>query len=525
MRSEVISIDAPIEGWNAYDSLDNMPPTAAIVLNNLIPGTGTVDTRQGTLEYYDLGTGEPCETVASLDSSEASLLVAASAGGMWDITDTQVEVAATEVTELAPIGTFLNDRWQHKNFRRADENGILLMCNGVDNTQVITPGTPSTLTDLVDTDLVGTDFIGVEVFKGRCYYWKDNDDAFYYTDAGSYQGNLIRFPLGAFVQKGGKLLLVSTWTQQDSGDGRDDFIIFVFSSGEILTYQGDDPGGIGFFEMVGRYFTAEPLSVRGMDNYGNDIIIMTKDGYVGLSSIIQQGRTSDVAQFSRLIHKAIVAETAIRADLFGWDCKLFAKKGLMVFNVPLSDTTFEQHILNTVTRKWCRFKGINVNCMDVHNERLFGGTVDGRVLAILESTSDEGRPITFEALYAFNYLGNAGIQKHLTAAQVLTTHSAPDFIQLRGYADFDVPVIKPLKLPAEASIGSWSIDPATPPQTVGSFWDEDFWGRSGVPFTYKGWQNVSAFGYSVALMVRFAKLNEGVQWRSTTLRYHGAGSQ
>jgi hypothetical protein len=175
--------------------------------------------------------------------------------------------------------------------------------------------------------------------------------------------------------------------------------------------------------------------------------------------------------------------------------------------------------------RWCRFKGFNVQCLEIHNERLFGGAPDGKVYALLETTSDNGGPIDFTCLYAFNYLGMPGNNKHMSAAQVLTTHSAPEYIELTGYADFDVPVLTPLKLPSGASVGSWSIPPATPAQSLGSYWDEDYWGRGGDAFTYKGWQNVSAFGYSVSLLVRFAKLNERVSWRSTTIRFNGAGSQ
>ena len=639
--SQVISLDAPVEGWNAYDGLDNMPPTAAVILENLIPGAGHVDTREGFIEYIDLGTGVPCETVASLNSADDSKLIAASGGGMWDITDTAVLVKAAAVEELAPVGTFSNDRWQNRNFRKADEQGILILCNGEDATQIVYPNpaappelllkdmiandgtltweypwirandsdvatpasgewnmdTTNTLLRInwIDDNLVdqrsdlqmdensqftfadsadpanyfkirttgayveqggwteyaceiyetgGTgatllaqqnvtgqdgvivsDFIGVEVFKGRCYYWKDNDDAFYYTEAGAYQGELSRFPLGAFVQQGGKLVLATTWTQQDSGDGKDDYIVFMFSTGELLIYQGDDPGGIGFFEMVGRYNTAEPLSIRGKSKYGADIIISTKDGYVGLSSVIQQGRTSDVPQFSRLIHTAIVDQVDQTSQLFGWDSILFAKKGLMVFNVPITVGTYQQHVLNTVTQRWCKFTGININCIEVHNERAFGGTNDGRVLALLETTSDEQRPVTFTCLYAFNYLGDAGRQKHVTAAQIMTTHSAPEYIQLSGYADFDVPVLTPVALPSEATVATWSINPELPSSPIGSFWDEDYWGRGGTPYTDKGWQNISAFGFSCSLLVRFAKLNEGVRWRSTQLRYYVAGSQ
>ena len=56
-QSKAISLDAPVEGWNAFHGLDDMPPTAAIVLDNLIPGTGSVKTREGYVVYADTGTG------------------------------------------------------------------------------------------------------------------------------------------------------------------------------------------------------------------------------------------------------------------------------------------------------------------------------------------------------------------------------------------------------------------------------------------------------------------------------------
>jgi hypothetical protein len=277
--------------------------------------------------------------------------------------------------------------------------------------------------------------------------------------------------------------------------------------------------------MVGRYNTAEPLGIRCAAKYGADIIISTKDGYVGLSSIIQQGRTSDVPQFSRMIHTAIVDQVAFTGNLFGWDTLLFPKKGLMIFNVPITPDTFNQFVLNTVTQRWCKFTGFNVNCIAVHNERLFGGTNDGKVLSLLETTADNGLPITFTCLYAFNYFGDAGLNKHLTAAQVITTHSAPEFIQLTGLADFQLPNIQPVQIPDVAKVGTWSLNPEIPPSPLGSFWDADFWAREGSQITYKGWQNVSAYGYACSLLVRFAKLNEGVRWRSTNIRFHPAGSQ
>lgn len=529
LQSKVISLDAPVEGWNAFHSLDNMPPTAAIVLENMVPLAGSVKTREGHITYVDLETSAPVETVASLDSGSDSRLIAASAGGIWDITDTQPGVRALSFGILANPGTFNNNKWQTENFRKADENSIMVLCNGVDTTQVLYEATPGlsdwTLRDLIDTNGVTADFIGCVTFKGRMYYWKDNDNAFYYAQAGSYEGDLKKYDLGTFTQKGGKLVIVATWTQQDSGDGKDDFLVFIFSTGETLIYQGDDPETIGYFEFVGRYFMAEPLSIRGCTNFGSDLIVMTRDGYVNLSSIVQQGRTSDVPQFSRLISKAITDITAYQPILFdGWDVELFAKKGMMVFNAPLSDRTFEQHVLSTLTMRWCKFVNLNVNCLEVHKERLFGGAQDGTVKAMLETTSDDGNPIYFNCLYAFQYLDNPGYQKMLSSAQIISTHSQPELIQLSGYADFQIPTLLSVQFPTRGDQAEWSIEPAVPAQPEGSYWNEDYWAVQNSVFTSKGWQNVSAYGYAVSILVRFALLNESIEWRSTGIRYHVGGA-
>ena len=528
LKSNAIQIDAPIEGWDAFHSLDNMPPTAAIVLDNIIPYAGSVKSREGYITYTDLGTDAPVETVASFNASDNSALVAASAGGIWDITNSALGEPAQFVNELAPPGTFNNNRWQTENFRKADEKGIMVMCNGNDPAQVFgdagDTGT-NTLTPLIDTEGVGTDFIGALSFKGRMYYWKDNDNAFYYSQAGSYQGELKKFDLGSFTQRGGKLVIAASWTQQDSGDGKDDFIVFIFSTGEVLIYQGDDPETAGYWEFVGRYFMAEPLSIRGQTNYGADLIIMTRDGYVNLASIVQQGRTSDVPQFSRLIHNAINNITDFQPNLFfGWCVELFAKKGLMVFNAPLSNQTYEQHVMSTITQRWCRFTGLNVICLEIHDERMFAGANDGTVKALLETTSDDGNPINYTCLYAFQYLDAPGHNKMVTSAQVISTHSNPQFIQISGYADYQIPTLLPVQHPVAGDQATWSPMPAVPPEPEGSYWNEDYWAVQNSKFTTKGWQNCSAFGYAVSVLVRFALKYETIEWRSTGLRYHVAGA-
>jgi hypothetical protein len=42
------------------------------------------------------------------------------------------------------------------------------------------------------------------------------------------------------------------WTN-DAGDGVDDYAAFVFSTGEVLVYQGDDPGSVNAWSLIGRF--------------------------------------------------------------------------------------------------------------------------------------------------------------------------------------------------------------------------------------------------------------------------------
>lgn len=529
MPSSAISIDAPIDGWDAYNSYDNMPPTAAVQLDNLIPLAGSVVTRGGSTLHADTETALPVESLLPFVNDSDTELYCASDGGIF-----KIGYGGALVSTMIPTGTYGNDRWQYANFRKADETGIIIICNGEDNCQGksldVSPAPPSTFAALVFTDSVGdpivdTDFIGCVGFKGRMYYWYDNADSFWFCQAGSYKGTLKEYPLGAFVKKGGKILSITSWTQQDSGDGKDDFFVVIFSTGEILCYQGDDPESAGFFEMVGRYRTAPPLSIRGDDQYGSDTVIMTQDGYITLSTIIQQGRISDVPAFSRMINNAIKQRTSTRSGLFGWECTLYAKESLFIFNVPLSETSFEQHVLNTVTQKWCRFTGLNTICMAVYNDELYAGMSDGTVIKLLDGTSDLGNPIVFEAIPAFNYLGDAGNHKFITAAQVITTHSKPDQIQLTGIADFNIPAFQPLSVPTGAVEATWSINPPLPPVALGSYWDTDYWSQGDIPYTTSGWQNVSAFGYAVTVAVRFSLVNESIKWRSSGLRFNQAGAQ
>ena len=73
------SITAPIGGWNARDSVAQMPPTDAVTLNNLYPTPTDVTLRNGYTRYSQLTTATGVQTISSIThvSNVATLTTAA----------------------------------------------------------------------------------------------------------------------------------------------------------------------------------------------------------------------------------------------------------------------------------------------------------------------------------------------------------------------------------------------------------------------------------------------------------------
>lgn len=57
-KSKSVSLPSPIGGWNCRDSLANMRPTDAVVMNNCFPLTTEVMLRKGYTRYATGMTGK-----------------------------------------------------------------------------------------------------------------------------------------------------------------------------------------------------------------------------------------------------------------------------------------------------------------------------------------------------------------------------------------------------------------------------------------------------------------------------------
>lgn len=116
------SLPAPVGGWNARDSLDQIPPTDAIELVNFFPQPGALYGRGGSLTQQTVAAA-PLDTLAPFTSSTLTKLIGACNGHIYDLT------TLTGATSLA--SGFANDQWQYSHF-----NDKMILVNGHDAPQL-----------------------------------------------------------------------------------------------------------------------------------------------------------------------------------------------------------------------------------------------------------------------------------------------------------------------------------------------------------------------------------------------------
>lgn len=489
-----VNVEAPVGGWNARDALDNMKPADAVELVNWIPDSGYCRLRRGS-KVYASGLGGEVKTLAEYHFGATRKFFAAANGSLWDITD------PLNVTSFVDV--FTSDKFQTE--QHADK---LIFVNGAEVPREFDGTSLNTLTLTGIT--TPANIVGCRSFKGRMFYWEKDSQDFYYCAAGAYTGALTLFPLGKQLQKGGNLVSMMTWTR-DSGLGMDDMAVFIFSTGETIVYQGDDPADANNWSMVGRFNIGEPVDIRGHARYSSDEVLITKDGYVNMSGALITGRVSTAKNFSDKINAAAKGVTQSYDQNEGWQAILYPKGSLFIINVPISSTQFEQHVRNTNTGAWTKFIGWNARCFGLYDDNLyFGG--DGEVYQADTGYSDSGALIRGEAVTAFNYCGSNSRKKLLTAVEIVSNYLFPQYAGLSASADFRKPEDVTTFTPSEGSPSEWETAP----------WDPSPWANSSGRII-GGWRSVCAHGYAIALRVIIQSGQQAVKWYATKLKVQYTG--
>jgi hypothetical protein len=491
-----VAVSACVGGWNTRDSLDEMKPTDAVVMDNWFPGLGSVYTRGGSSSYATT-LGGPVKTLAEFNAKGLRKFIAAANANIWNISSSGAGVSLAS--------GFARDDWQTAQFDDASGGPRLGLVNGSDAPQIYDGATVGAMT-VSGVGLTVTNLNGIHIFKSRSYFWDNRTQDFWYSATNALGGVLVKFPLGRVTNGGGNLIAMGTWSV-DAGDGMADMAVFVLNSGDVLVYAGDDPGTAASWVLKARYSMGAPLSTRAVKKVGSELIVVTRSGYIPLSKALPGGRVFEQkSSISDKIRGAALEATKLNSANFGWDVAHYPSKNMLIVNVPLSTTQFQQHVMNTETGSWCRFTGLDSLCWGLYNDALYFGTSAGTVLLYDPSLhGDLGNAIVCELQSSWNYLGDRRKTKRATGIRPLirTTGGVISYGVGVGFdfQNFNISIQQdtPLGIPTSP----WDSSP----------WDVTPWSAE---FAISNlWSSIVGDGYCVSMKLNVSSGSQGAEWLAT----------
>jgi len=500
--AQTVTVAAPIGGWNARDALGAMDPLDAVTLQNFWPGTNSVILRNG---YTKHATGLPAEvqTLMAYSSGTSNKLFAVSDGKIYDATNSGA-VGAAAVSGLT------NSKFQYVNITTPAAS-YLMAVNGADKLRTFDgtnwhtdgDGSPYDITN-IDTATVSN----ITLFKNRIWLTTNNTLKVWYLPANSIGGAAVALDMTSIFQLGGYIMAGMTWTL-DAGYGVDDYLVFITSNGEALVWRLTDPTTPAGISQIGLYKLGAPIGRRCYTKFGGDLLVITQDGVVPMSGALQSSRLDPRVSITNKIQYAMSSAISTYEANFGWQLLYYPKENQLILNVPITEGTQQQYVMNNITKSWCNFTGWAANCWELHiDDPYFGG--NGYVAKAWNGNADDTSNIEGFSLQSFQSYGTA-LQKQCKMIRYhLQTNGTPAVF---GNVNVDYNLAdESAQLNFSSSVyGLWDS----------GLWGSAIWGAGLVPSA--DWQGATNIGYTFAPLIKTATQGIQLQWVATDLVFEGGG--
>ena len=488
--SQNVSIPAPVRGWNARDSLANMPEDFAVSLDNMFPNLTSCDLRSG-YESHSTGNGTGAvETLVEYAGPVTRKLISAAGSVIYDSS------AAGGSTSIATGKT--NARWQTTMMGTSGGN-FLFMVNGADapiyynGSAFVTPTLSS---------VTAANIIHVTTHQRRLFFVFKQSLTFGYLPVVSVAGTVSTFDLSGLCRKGGYLMAIGSWTR-DGGSGPDDLFVAITSEGEVILYSGNDPSTAADWVLSGVFSIGKPIGRRCIEKVGSDLIVTTQDGAISLTTFLPIDQVASTSMaMSTNIQNEFLASARSYGDNFGWQSLHYPQGSYQLFNIPLTTTTANQYVINTQTGAWCRFTNQNAACWALYNGDLYFGAQDGGIIYKADTgLDDNSNNIDWKILPAFSYYGARGSQKLFTLCRPhFTATGSPGFaIDL----NLDFSDRTPTSVPTEPTITGALWDVAR--------WDTGLWTGSAQTAS---WVTVRGLGEAASPAIHGATKSITIKFNS-----------
>ena len=521
--SKVTTRPAPVKGINSYDSLVAMPEGFALVLRNMYAQPYGCQMRRGYRKHV-IDIGGPVESVCSHNIAPAKLYAFADLGGASN--STMFDVTAPMVPGVVKLSGLKNARWQHINFPNAAGVNMVAV-NGEDNMVWVQPNSAIVSVPLGDgsgNTLGGVDpkkLIHVYAHQKRIWFVEENSTRGWYLPPDQIVGVAKLFDFGGIWTRGGTLSQLITWTVDD-GNGADDHLMAISTEGEVSVYSGLDVEGADNWSLQGVYFSGAPIGRRAAVRKGGDVLILTEFGGVYMTDLLKSTKVNPTENNDfKYIQQLISVSISLTRNRFGWQPFVFPAANMLMVNIPATNTTDYQFVMNDITKAWSEFIGYNANCWELHNQLPFFGSF-GAVYRAWEGTTDDGSidpttgeitqgaAINAEVQTTFSYFESLGLQKHYKMVR-------PTILS-RGDFSFNFSVNTDFVFDSPLAPASFSF--RNPGRWDEAVWDDAVW--EGGLNTYKSWQAVTGIGTAASIRL-LLRSGQETYWASTDWVYEVGG--
>lgn len=488
--ANIVSIPAPIGGWNVRDPLPSMEPIYAPVLDNCFCLPSEIQIRKGYTKWAEFeGT---CKTIVDYDAASGEELLIAcvdtgSGAVMLDVTE-----EGAEPTEL--VTGLTSAMFKHCHFATSggfftyyvNNTDSAIMYDGTTWHEVTTSSTPYAITGVTDTV-----FLDVISHKRRLWFVPDNSMKGYYLPTDQVAGAAQYFDFAPIFSKGGHIIKIDTWSL-DAGTGLDDYFVVFTTEGEVAVYSGTDPASASTWQLTGVFYIGTPTTPVGYTcKYGGDLLIINKDGIAQMSKSLMSSRVNTWLQMTDKIQPQLTQDTTYYANNEGWDILLYPPANMLLVNVPVNSTTYYQYVMNTISGAWSRWTGLPARCWYMSNDNLYFGA-DGFVAKAWNTQSDNGADITADILPAYQNFGSMSQLKRWTMGRIILGSTADITYGGRMEIDFNLNP-NPVGLPYKGDTTIAIYGTAT--------YGADTYGGSVT--IRREWKNLTGIGYWGAFHIQF----------------------
>lgn len=459
-------VPSPTRGLNLRAGIAAMKPDEALILDNWFPETNRCRVRGGYASHAT-GLGASIGTLMEWAGPSSRKLFGATATAIYDCTSAGA-VGSADVSSLNSA------YWQHVMFTTS--GGTFLVCaNGSDSVRNYNGSAWSTPSI---TGVTSADLITVASYKTRLWFVEKSSTKAWYLGTSSISGAATSLELGDKFRRGGKLQLIGT-VSRDAGNGPQDVICFVSSKGEVVVYQGSDPGDTNNWALVGVYLAAPPIGNRALTRIDGDLGLLTERGVISLKQLMTSGAaTAERTAITGNIDQGIIDDFASYGSLTGWEMIVHPRTRQAIVNVPKSTSTATQWAMNIQTGAWCTYgryaSPLNATTWGMLNEKLYFGTSGGTVYEAERGAQDAGGAITGEIKTSFQSFGSGGIET-VTMLRPLFTAGGRVIPAVRINVDYrnDLPMSTDEYPGVSGAAGAvWDTD----------LWDTGTWGDTDQPF-------------------------------------------